>query len=151
MAIKPVKTENLTILQNTYRKFWTKFNDISSSDDSFAREFKVHPIPSIRYYQDYSVGKPYNFCIKLNFKKELVAVQAYFGNMVAYDEFSTMHKERIEQMIGKHLVWERKGTKGYAQLTLSAPSPISDIANWDTVCSIMIENAILMKEVFEKF
>ena len=151
MAIKPVKTENLTILQDTYRKFWTKFNDISSSNDSFAREFKVHPIPSIRYYQDYSVGKPYQICIRLNFKDESVAVQAYFNNMAVYEEFFSKHRDRIEHLIGQRLIWEEMNTKGYARLMLSVPTPVSDIANWDAICDIVIENAILMKQVFGKF
>lgn len=151
MAIKPVKTENLTILQDTYRKFWTKFNDISSSNDTFAREFKVHPIPSIRYYQDYSVGKPYQICLQISFVNESASIQAYFNNMTAYDEFISKHRDRIELLIGQRLIWKEMNTKGYAQLTLSAPAPISDITNWDAVCSIMIENAILMKRVFGEF
>lgn len=55
MAIKPIKTENLSCLQELYRKFWTQFNQISASNEVFAKEFKVHKIASIRYYQDYSI------------------------------------------------------------------------------------------------
>lgn len=151
MAIKPVNTENLTVLQELYRKFWTKFNDISSSNEEFKKEFKVHKIPSIRYYQDYSVGKCYQICIKINFKQELIAIQAYFSNMSVYSYFVTKHKGRIELMIGKRLIWEEKTTKGYAQLNLNISSSINNMANWDDICNEIIPNAISMKRVFELF
>ena len=151
MAIKPVNTENLTVLQELYRKFWTKFNDISSSNEEFKKEFKVHKIPSIRYCQDYSVGKCYQICIKINFKQELIAIQAYFSNMSVYSYFVTKHKGRIELMIGKRLIWEEKTTKGYAQLNLNISSSINNMANWDDICNEIIPNAISMKRVFELF
>ena len=151
MAIKPVNTENLTVLQELYRKFWTKFNDISSYNEEFKKEFKVHKIPSIRYYQDYSVGKCYQICIKINFKQELIAIQAYFSNMSVYSYFVTKHKGRIELMIGKRLIWEEKTTKGYAQLNLNISSSINNMANWDDICNEIIPNAISMKRVFELF
>lgn len=151
MAIKPVNIENLTVLQELYRKFWTKFNHISSSNEDFNKEFKVHKIPSIRYYQDYSVGKCYQICIKINFKQELVAIQAYFNNMSVYSDFFFKHRDRIELMIGKRLIWEEKTTKGYAQLNLNISSSINDMANWDNICNEIIPNAISMKRVFELF
>ena len=151
MAIKPVNTENLTVLQELYRKFWTKFNDISSSNEDFKKEFKVHKIPSIRYYQDYSVGRCYQICIKINFKQELVAIQAYFSNMYVFSDFFSKHKDRIESMIGKRLIWEEKTTKGYAQFNLNISSSINNIANWDDICNEIIPNAISMKRIFELF
>lgn len=151
MAIKPVNTENLTVLQELYRKFWTKFNDISSSNEDFKKEFKVHKIPSIRYYQDYSVGRCYQICIKINFKQELVAIQAYFNNMSVFSYFVSKHKDRIESMIGKRLIWEEKTTKGYAQFNLNISSSINNIANWDDICNEIIPNAISMKRIFELF
>lgn len=151
MAIKPVNTENLTVLQELYCKFWTKFNDISSSNEDFKKEFKVHKIPSIRYYQDYSVGRCYQICIKINFKQELVAIQAYFSNMSVFSDFVSKHKDRIELMIGKRLIWEEKTTKGYAQFNLNISSSINNIANWDDICNEIIPNAISMKRIFELF
>ena len=151
MAIKPVNTENLTVLQELYRKFWTKFNDISSSNEDFKKEFKVHKIPSIRYYQDYSVGRCYQICIKINFKQELVAIQAYFSNMSVFSDFVSKHKDRIESMIGKRLIWEEKTTKGYAQFNLNISSSINNIANWEDICNEIIPNAISMKRIFELF
>ena len=151
MAIKPINTENLTALQEAYRKFWTKFNYVSSCNEDFAKDFKVHKIPSIRYYQDYSVGKCYQICIKINFKQELVAIQAYFNNMSVYSDFFFKHRDRIELMIGKRLIWEEKTTKGYAQLNLNISSSINDMANWDNICNEIIPNAILMKQVFSHF
>ena len=151
MAIKPVNTENLTVLQELYRKFWTKFNDISSSNEDFKKEFKVHKIPSIRYYQDYSVGRCYQICIKINFRQELVAIQAYFSNMSIFSDFVSKHKDRIELMIGRRLIWEEKTTKGYAQFNLNISSSINNIANWDDICNEIIPNAISMKRIFELF
>lgn len=151
MAIKPVNTENLTVLQELYRKFWTKFNHISSSNEDFNKEFKVHKIPSIRCYQDYSVGKCYQICLNVNYKKEFVSIQAYFSNTCVYDEFFSIHKERIENMIGKRLIWERKTTKGYAKLNLNISFSHSDMTNWDDICNEIIPNAILMKQVFSHF
>ena len=117
----------------------------------FNKEFKVHKIPSIRYYQDYSVGKCYQICIKINFKQELVAIQAYFSNMSVFSDFVSKHKDRIESMIGKRLIWEEKTTKGYAQFNLNISSSINNIANWDDICNEIIPNAISMKRIFELF
>ena len=54
-------------------------------------------------------------------------------------------------MIGKRLIWEKKTTKGYAQLNLNIPLLISDMTNWDEICKAIIPNAILMKQVFNQF
>ncbi len=151
MAVKPVKTENLTALQELYRKFWTKFNDVSACNNDFVKEFKLHKIASIRYYQDYAIGKPYHICIEFKYAKEQVAIQAYFNNMCVYDEFYNKHRYRIESMIGSRLTWKEMTTKGYAQLNLNIPYPICDMNNWDNVCKEMILNAILMKRVFDMF
>ena len=62
-----------------------------------------------------------------------------------------MHKERIEHMIGKRLIWERKTTKGYAQQNLNISFSHTDMNNWDNICNEIIPNAILMKEVFSHF
>ena len=151
MAIKPVKRENLTLLQETYQRFWTKFNQISSQDDDFASNFKVHTIASIKYYQDYAIGKPYHICIKINFDRELASIQIYFNNLVVYDEFYSRYRDRIETLIGKRLEWKEMNTKAYAQLNLSLPYLISDVSNWDKVCEDIIPNAILMKNIFNNF
>ena len=54
-------------------------------------------------------------------------------------------------MIGKRLIWERKTTKGYAQLNLNISFSHTDMNNWDNICNEIIPNAILMKEVFSHF
>ena len=151
MAIKPVKRENLTLLQETYQRFWTKFNHISSQDENFASNFKVHTIASIKYYQDYAIGESYHICIKINFDRELASIQIYFNNLVVYDEFYTRSRDRIEALIGKRLEWKEMNTKAYAQLNLSLPYLISDVSNWDKVCEDIIPNAILMKNTFNGF
>ena len=151
MAIKPVKKENLTLLQETYKRFWTKFNQISSQDENFVSNFKVHTIASIRYYQDYAIGKSYHICIKINFDRELASIQIYFNNLVVYDEFYSRYRDRIETLIGKRLEWKEMNTKAYAQLNLSLPYLISDVSNWDKTCEDIIPNAILMKNTFNGF
>lgn len=151
MAIKPVKRENLTLLQETYQRFWTKFNHISSQDENFVSNFKVHTIASIKYYQDYAIGKPYHICIKINFDRELASIQIYFNNLVVYDEFYSRYRDRIEALIGKRLEWKEMNTKAYAQLNLSLPYLISDVFNWDKACEDIILNAILMKNTFNGF
>ena len=151
MAIKPVKKENLTLIQETYKRFWTKFNHISSQDENFVSNFKVHTIASIRYYQDYAIGKPYHICIKINFDRELASIQIYFNNLVVYDEFYSRYRDRIETLIGKRLEWKEMNTKAYAQLNLSLPYLISDVSNWDKACEDIIPNAILMKNTFNGF
>ena len=151
MAIQPVRRENLTLLQETYRKFWTTFNSISSQDENFSSNFKVHTIASIKYYQDYAIGKPYHICIKINFDRELASVQVYFNNLVVYDEFYSRYRDRIESLIGKRLEWKEMNTKAYAQLNLNLPYLISDVSNWDKVCADIIPNAILMKNIFNSF
>ncbi len=147
MAIKPVKTENLTPLQETYRRFWARFNHISSCDDRFVQNFKVHKIASIRYYQDYSVGKPYQICIMISFNKGHASIQAYFSNLVAFDFYSS-HRDRIESKIGKRLVWKEMQTKAYAQLNIHTPRLITDDSNWDAISNDIILNALLMKSAF---
>lgn len=151
MAIKPVKKENLTLLQETYKRFWTKFNHLSSQDENFVSNFKVHTIASIRYYQDYAIGKSYHICIKINFDRELASIQAYFNNVVVYDEVYSQCKDRIEAMVGKRLIWKSMKTKSYAQLDLPLTYNISDAANWDAACRDIIPYAVLMKEVFDNF
>lgn len=151
MAIQPVRRENLTLLQETYRKFWTTFNSISSQDENFSSNFKVHTIASIKYYQDYAIGKPYHICIKINFDRELASVQVYFNNLVVYDEFYSRYRDRIESLIGKRLEWKEMNTKAYAQINLNLPYLISDVSNWDKVCADILPNAILMKNIFNSF
>lgn len=151
MAIKPVNKDSLTLLQEKYNKFWTKFNAISACDKEFVKNFKVHTIASVRGYQDYSVGKAYQICIKVNFDKEQVVIQAYFNNLVIYDDIYSHHRDRIEMMIGKRLEWKEMTTKAYALLNLNIPFQVSDMDNWDDVCNEIIPSAILMKNVFERF
>ncbi len=151
MAIKPVKKENLTLLQEKYQKFWTMFNLVSSQDNNFASNFKVHPIASIRYYQDYAIGKPYEIGIRINFEKGVASVHAYFNNLVVYEEFYTRYRDSIESMIGKHLEWKEMKTKAYARLYLTFPYQISDMSNWSKVCEDIIPYAVLMKKVFNNY
>lgn len=151
MAIKPEYKENLTPIQEKYRKFWSVFNHISANDVNFSGSFKVHPIPSIRYYQDYAVRKPYHICIKISFDKEQYAIQAYFNNLVVYEEFYTRYRERIESMIGKQLQWKEMCTSAYAQLNVEPSLLISEEHNWDVLCQEIMPYAIKMKNVFGCF
>lgn len=151
MAIKPEHKENLTLLQEKYQRFWSVFNHISANDENFSNSFKVHIIPSIRSYQDYGVRKPYHICIKISFDKERFAIQAYFNNLVAYEEFYTRHRDRIESMIGTQLEWKEMGTKSYAQLNMSPSLSINETENWERISQEIIPYAILIKNVFGHF
>ena len=71
--------------------------------------------------------------------------------MSVYSDFFFKHRDRIELMIGKRLIWEEKATKGYAQLNLNISLSINDVASWDNICNEIIPNAILMKQVFSHF
>ena len=151
MPINPVNTENLSLLQEEYQKFWTKFNYISSCNEDFSKQFKVHNIASIKYFQDYSEGKPYHICIKINFPREEVAIQAYFNNLTAYHEFFEQHRDRIELKLGKRLSWKKMKTKAYALYTIPVSSQVSDMKNWDKICDEIIPHAILVKTIFAQF
>lgn len=149
MAMKPVKSDNLTVLQEMYQKFWKGFNLLSACDKNFAHNFKVHKIASIRYYQDYAVGKPYHICIRIS--KEEVAVQAYFNNVTIYDDFFTHYRTRIESLIGKRLIWNRQTTKASITNILIAPFNISNENSWDDAYKVIMPNAIKMKDILNNF
>lgn len=151
MAVILKQKECLTPLQEKYQKFWTVFNSISANDEIFSNTFKVHHTPSIRYYQDYAVRKPYHICIMISFDKEQFAIQAYFNNLIAYEEFYNRHRNRVESMIGKILEWKEMNTKAYAQLNLTPSLLMSEADNWDKVCQEIMPYAIQMKNIFGLF
>lgn len=66
-----------TKLQECYWKFWEGFNHFTKSDKAFCEEFKVHPFPSIRSYQDYHIGMPFHIVVGINFKLKEICIGAY--------------------------------------------------------------------------
>lgn len=148
MAIKSVNIENLSLLQDAYRRYWSMFNSLSLEHSEFSLNFKVHSIASIRSYQDYSVGQPYHIVLKINFAKGEISVGSYFGNLVAYDEFYK-RKDEIEQDINCKIDWTRYTTKGSAYVHKSID--FSENHGWELACNCMIEYAILVKKTFEKY
>lgn len=148
MSIKNLNTESLSLLQDAYRRYWTMFNNLSFEHSEFSLNFKVHPIASIRSYQDYSIGHSYHIVLKINFEHSEIFVGAYFNNLVVYDEFYRK-KDLIETDLNCKLLWSRHMTKGSAYIVKSLNFSMD--YGCDLACDSMIENAILLKKVFEKY
>ncbi len=148
MAIKNVNTEGLSLLQDAYRRYWTMFNNMSFGHSEFSLNFKVHPIASIRSYQDYSIGHSYHIVLKINFEHKEIFVGAYFNNLGVYDEFYRK-KDLIETDLSCKLLWKRHKTKGSAYIVKNLDFTMD--CGWDLICNSMIENAILLKKAFEKY
>ena len=66
MAIKS-QNKPRTDQQEVYWSFWKEFNLYTKGDATFCREFKVHPYPSVRSYQDYHIGEPFHIVAGINF------------------------------------------------------------------------------------
>lgn len=136
-----------TALQEIYRKFWDGFNTFTKNDNSFCREFKVHPYPSVRSYQDYSIGEPYHIVIGINPKKHEIRVGAYFSDLDAYLFYSEMLKGRIERKIGKCLKWTRHQTKASAYLY--DDDDFDEKHGWENAYRSIVYDMCLMKAAFE--
>ena len=145
MAIKEPKIAT-TLLGQTYQKFWQGFNDVTHKDNAFSSEFRPHPYGSVRCYQDYSIGEPYNIVVHVNFKRHEIRVGAYFGNLDAYLLYSELLKGRIERTVGKPLVWTLHQTKGSAYLHDSAD--FDESHGWENAYKRLIDDMLLMKRAF---
>lgn len=145
MSFIQEKTNGLTSLQEQYKEFWLYFNAISSQHIVFPQEFKCHPIPSIRCYQDYSIGKPYHLVVKINLTKNQIAIGAYFNDVVKYDEFYR-YKDNIVNSLNMELGWIKHSTKGSAFMVL--PANLYDKSQWIIICEIIIAKMIDIKKVF---
>ena len=149
MAIKPIHQTHLTDLQKMYRKFWERFNSMSLIDPDFSLHFKIHPIPSIRGYQDYSIGCGYHIAIKLDFRKSEIFIGAYFDNVNLYKEYYQRHRKNIENELGIELKWDEQGTKGSAYYI--SPMKLETDADWDTAIHKMMTMAVRIKMTFQKY
>lgn len=136
-----------TILASTYQKFWQGFNEKTSKDDVFRKEFRPHPYGSARCYQDYPIGKPYHIVAHVFFAKHEIHIGAYFGNLDAYHYCSEVLKNRIEHQIGKPLAWKQHKTKASAYLFDSVD--FDENHGWDETYEVIIANMLLMKKAFE--
>jgi hypothetical protein len=135
-----------TPLQKAYWGFWKGFNDYTRLDVAFSRQFKVHPYPAIRSYQDYSIGYPFHIVAGINFQRFEIRVGVYFGNLVAYDSCHDWQRDWIESRLNRHLTWTRHHTKGSAYAFYSAN--FNKNGNWVNAYRVMITNMLKMKEAF---
>lgn len=149
MSIIPEKYTTLSPLQEEYRKFWLTFNAQSLCHYAFSSAFKVHPIPSIRSYQDYSVGKPYHLVLKVDFKRNLFAVKIYFNNVPTYIEYYEQHRSRIEAELGYECEWKEQTTKGSAGKFFSAD--LYDFKQYNKIADQMMDEGLRMVRIFNKF
>lgn len=149
MAIIPEKYTSLSPLQEEYRNFWNHFNALSLNHCEFSSTFKVHPIPSIRCYQDFAIGQPYHLVLKVNFKENIFVVGAYFNNFPRFLEYQDNHKSRIESEYGSELLWKQQTTAGSAEKSFAAD--LYDSNQYDKICLKMMEEGIKLVKVFNKF
>lgn len=149
MAIIPEKYTTLSSLQEEYQKFWNHFNPLSLNHSDFSSRFKVHPIASIRCYQDYSVGESYILTLKINFAKNLFYVSAYFNSATRFAEYHEKYKTRIETDLGYELEWKQHATAGYAKKGFAVD--LFDKSQYDKICNRMMEEGIRLISVFKKY
>ena len=149
MSIIPEKYTTLSPLQERYRQFWLSFNAQSLCHVDFSSTLKVHPIPSIRCYQDYSVGKPYHLVFKVDFKKNLFVVMIYFDNVPKYIEYHEHYRVRIEAELGYECEWKEQATKGSAGKFFTAD--LYDKNQYGKIAGQMMNEGLRMVKIFNKY
>ena len=149
MSIIPEKYTSLSPLQEQYREFWLSFNAQSLCHSAFSSKFKVHPIPSIRSYQDYSVGKPYHLVLKVDYKKNLFAVKIYFNNIQKYIEYYVQYRARIEAELGYECEWKKQTTKGSAGKFFCAE--LYNKNQYAKIADQMMNEGLRMVKIFYKY
>lgn len=145
MAIRNIEKPE-TALQEKYWKFWEGFNAYTQSEPAFCSEFKVHPYPSVRSYQDYSIGEPYHLVVGVNFKKHEIRVGVYFRDLDAYLFYCEMLKNGIERKIGRCLKWSRHETKASAYLYDSADFDANH--GFENAFEVMANRMLQIKSAF---
>lgn len=136
-----------THLEKVYRNFWRGFNLNTGLDGKFSREFKPHEFPSIRSYQDYSIGRPFGIVVGVNFPRKEIRVGAYFHDVIAYDSCYNFQRRWIEKELDKHLIWKKHKTKGSAYYYATADFD-EEGNNWTEVYKLMAEIMLKMKNAF---
>lgn len=149
MSIIPEKYTSLSPLQEQYRKFWLSFNAQSLSHSAFSSTFKIHPIPSIRGYQDYSIGKPYHLTLKIDFQHNVFDISIRFYKMPKYVEFYENYRNRIENELGYKLNWNQHSTAGYAIKNFAAD--LYDTSKYKNIADQMMNEGLRMVRIFNKF
>lgn len=137
-----------TKLQECYWKFWEGFNHFTKSNKAFCEEFKVHPFPSIRSYQDYHIGLPFHIVVGINFKLKEIRVGAYFSNLHNYKTWSKERKECLESYINKKLVWKQYKTKG--SIFTNTTANFGEQYGWEEAFRTMVNSMIQLKKIFFK-
>lgn len=149
MPINEVNTENLSLLQENYQKFWTVLNRLSTQHPDFSKILRGHPYSSIRSYQDYCFDGPYHIVLKISFSRHEVAVGAYFSNLFTFDECQEKYSKQIEEAIGHRLVWSRHKTKASAYILENLQ--FDSERGWEGACKWMLDYAIIVKKAFDRY
>lgn len=132
-----------------YKKFWQTFNQLSTENSIFSELVGIHPYAATRTYQDYCFNHSYHIVLKINFKRHEVAVGAYFSNLAEYDSCFENHRMQIEESLKHKMEWSRHKTKASAYLF--GYLDFDDSHGWEDACKWIIENAILVKRIFNKY
>lgn len=143
MAIKSPDRPR-TILQETYRRFWEGFNLYTKCNLAFCKEFKVHPYPSVRSYQDYHIGEPFHIVVGINFKNDEIRIGAYFSNLNSYRFWSEHGKQWLESYLNRHLSWKQFKTKG--SIHTFKFINLTEKQRWEKAYSTMADTMIQLKK-----
>lgn len=149
MAIIPEKYTTLSPIQEEYRKFWLYFNSQSLNHRGFSSTFKIHPTPSIRCYQDFSIRQPYHLVLKVDFKRNQYVVMIYFNKVKVYIDYYENHKTRIESELGYTLEWKELATKGSAGKMFAAN--LFDNSQYEQICQKMMDEGIRIVRIFNSY
>lgn len=145
MAIKSIEKPE-SKLQETYYRFWGDFNYYTAQDIDFNKEFKVHPRPSVRAYQDYCIGQPFHIVAGINFKRKEIRIGAYFRDLICYHFWYNHGKRWIESCMNRRLEWKEFNTKGSVYTHLS--TDFNETGDWHKAFPLMVENMIRLKKAF---
>ena len=145
MAIKKTDKPS-SLLQETYERFWNGFNLYTKGDDTFSSEFRVHPYPSIRSYQNYHIGEPYHLVASINFFRKGVRVMAYFSSTKAYQMVYDLARVEIEDKLNRTLIWNLYRTK--AAVALYDTADFDEERGWQNAYQVLAVDMINMKKAF---
>ena len=136
-----------TPLERRYWSFWKGFNSYTELEFKFSGEFTPHKFPSIRSYQDYSIGCPFGIVVGINFPRKEIRVGAYFNNLDSYNFLHTYGKRWIEGNMGRRLMWKKHKTKASAFYYATADFDENGY-NWEEVYKMVVEIMLKMKSAF---
>lgn len=136
-----------TPIEKLYWSFWSGFNSYSELEFKQSGVFKPHKYPSIRSYQDYSIGCPFGIVVGINFPRKEIRVGAYFNNLDSYRFWHNYGKRWIEEKVDRHLMWKKHKTKASAYYYANADFDENG-HNWHEVYKLIVEIMVKMKNAF---